>query len=185
MSTDARGKERRAPENQRDVRQIGGMAGGLFSAYQSRIQWRTHRHAKQLYGVMFIWDFVMVGTLSLSCRCLFFIYFFWVPSFLFLGYLWLPPYPECNPPPPPAPTVVYLEPAPAVEPEIDPPPPPAPTVVNVNVDVDVPQPVAPPTVVGPLPVDTTGDGVLDSIIVDTTGDGRPDFVMAKPAWHQG
>ena len=37
---------------------------------------------------------------------------------------------------------------------------------------------------GVVPVDTTGDGQMDSIMIDTTGDGRPDMVVPtvqKPA----
>jgi len=33
-------------------------------------------------------------------------------------------------------------------------------------------------------VDTTGDGIKDSIAVDTTGDGRPDTVIPNPQMQQ-
>ena len=104
-----------------------------------------------------------------------------LPVSILACWLFAPPYPECSPPPPEPvqPTVVYVD-----DPECSPPPPEPvqPAVVNVDVDVNVLQPVAPmvPAVLGPLPLDTTGDGVLDSIVVDTTGDGRPDTVIDNP-----
>lgn len=36
--------------------------------------------------------------------------------------------------------------------------------------------------VGPMPVDTTGDGIVDSVAVDTTGDGVRDTVMKRNWW---
>ena len=58
-------------------------------------------------------------------------------------------------------------------------PKPAPTApVGVNVTVNLPPPSRP--AIGPIGVDTTGDGVSDSIAVDTTGDGVPDRVVPKP-----
>ena len=66
---------------------------------------------------------------------------------------------------------------------------PVPTAVpmataTVNVTVNVQQPLPSYSSMrdpgGPMPVDTTGDGVADSVVVDTTGDGRPDLVVPNP-----
>ena len=60
------------------------------------------------------------------------------------------------------------------QPAAAPRPAPAPPV-GVNVMVNMPPPSRAP--IGPIGVDTTGDGVSDSIAVDTTGDGVPDRVV--------